>query len=523
MYKSLIKAVSNIMQRPQSSSKSRRTRQQKTYPKSSIQTRSATSKQQSAIAEFRKQRATRKIQTLMKSRKIPEARAHFLNTICSDSGVCIAFGKQTNMIKKHFNGFVDFTYVSEIMRIDNPSDNGFVNEFTYKREGYEANAILKSSMKAESDNLFYEYLVGQYINKLNLNYPCFLETYGLYQYKTDKTWQFFKGNRRIPNNIAKAYIELQPEKPTEKSFTNSCTNSRNLCILIQHINQAKTLKTMLDRSDFNDHHLLYVLYQVYMPLAMNADTFTHYDLHRENVLLYEPVKGKYIQYHYHINNLETITFKCCYIAKIIDYGRSYFVDNDSPNTMTKSAINIYNKICSIKSCDTRDSNCGYEYGYSTHAPENPPGSFFFISSIKRNMSHDLRLLYEITMKNIHNIADRKLKMLLRSVQYGFIDDDRKFELREQHYGTVENPELGLEYNNINNVIDAHDALKELIPHFQKSNDEYFKNHTKLGDLHIYNNGRPMEFIEASASSEVTTATPSRNPLSSVDSIDSIDE
>jgi hypothetical protein len=521
MYKKLIDSFSNIIKRPQSSSKSRRTRQQKTYPKSSIQTRSATSKQQSAIAEFRKQRATRKIQTLMKSRKIPEARAHFLNTICSDSGVCIAFGKQTNMIKKHFNGFVDFTYVSEIMRIGNPSDNGFVNEFTYKREGYEANAILKSSMKAESDNLFYEYLVGQYINKLNLNYPCFLETYGLYQYKTDKTWQFFKSNRRIPSNIAKAYIELQPEKPTEKSFTNSCMNSRNLCILIQHINQAKTLKSMLGRSDFNDHHLLYVLYQVYMPLAMNADTFTHYDLHRENVLMYEPVKGKYIQYHYHINNRETITFKCCYIAKIIDYGRSYFVDNDSPNTMTKSAINIYNKICSIKSCDTRDSNCGYEYGYSTHSPENPPGSFFFISSIKRNMSHDLRLLYEITMKNIHNIADRKLKMLLRSVQYGFIDDEHKFELREQHYGTVENTELGLEYNNINNVIDAHDALKELIPHFQKSNDEYFKNHTKLGDLHIYADGsRPMEFIEASASSEATT---SKKRLSSIDSVDSIDE
>ena len=35
-----------------------------------------------------------------------------------------------------------------------------------------------------------------------------------------------------------------------------------------------------------------------MPLATLSETFTHYDLHSRNVLIYEPVPGKYIDYKY---------------------------------------------------------------------------------------------------------------------------------------------------------------------------------------------------------------------------------
>ena len=149
-----------------------------------------------------------------------------------------------------------------------------------------------------------------------------------------------------------------------------------------------------------------------MPLAMNVNTFTHYDLHLENVLLYEPVKGKYIQYHYHLNANTEITFKCCYIAKIIDYGRSYFVDKYSPNIVTKTSSNIRYKVCNIKACDSSESKCGDDYGYGILAPEDPPGNFFFISSSTRNMSHDLRLLYEIKMYYMRNIQNKKMKMLI---------------------------------------------------------------------------------------------------------------
>jgi len=98
----------------------------------------------------RKQRiredAAAKIGKFMRNVDPNKRRARFLKSICSDAGVCIAFGKENNKIKEHFAGFVDVKYIkSPIKRIGHPSQNGFVNEITYERNGYVANSILKSS------------------------------------------------------------------------------------------------------------------------------------------------------------------------------------------------------------------------------------------------------------------------------------------------------------------------------------------------------------------------------------------
>ena len=110
-------------------------------------------------------------------------KAMFLRAVCLDSGVCLAFGTYANEIKKHFGGFANFEYATApIKRIGSPSANGFINEIQYDHRGYKAYAVLKSSVKPNSDNLMYEYMVGQYINKLNKRFPCFVETYGYYIY-----------------------------------------------------------------------------------------------------------------------------------------------------------------------------------------------------------------------------------------------------------------------------------------------------------------------------------------------------
>ena len=116
-----------------------------------------------------------------------------------------------------------------------------------------------------------------------------------------------------------------------------------------------------------------------------------------------------------------------------------------------------------------------------------------------------------------NIQNKKMKMLIRNVQYGFRENENKLPENVQMFGTIENAEPGLEYNNINNVIDAHVALKELIPEFQKNNDAFYKYSEKLGDLHIYADGKSMDFIEAT---ETTKAATSKKTLASIDSVDS---
>ena len=438
-----------------------------------------------------------------KNRKSKE-RATFLNSICSDAGVCIAFGKENETIKIHFKGFTYLKYVNEIIETIF-ADNGFLNVFMYENKGYKSNAILKSSTDERADNLFFEYLVGQYVNKLNVMYPCFLETYGMFRYKDETSWELYKNARNWKKfETPEKHLLLQKEI-NDNSFKESCLSSKYLCVLIQHINEAKTLYECLNDIDFIKNDLLFILYQIYMPLAMVANTFTHYDLHDENVLLYEPIKGKYIEYYYHIDN-KIIKFKSAYIAKIIDYGRCFFEDDTNDNNDTNSSANIYIKICNIHECfgeeveedDTNDNNiynCGIKYGYINLAPENPPGYFNYKSCSIRNMSNDLELLYDLLYeikisKNLHP----ELLELLSKVIY-------KKELKNKiGKGTIECTPDSSNYldGKINNVIDAHSELMNLVisKNMQKLNKQFYSTKEKIGNMHVYNDGRPMEFEEA---------------------------
>jgi hypothetical protein len=65
-----------------------------------------TRKKTDKIEQFKKTAASKRVAALMQKREIPEARAHFLNSICFDSNVCITLAQNTNMIKHHFNYFI---------------------------------------------------------------------------------------------------------------------------------------------------------------------------------------------------------------------------------------------------------------------------------------------------------------------------------------------------------------------------------------------------------------------------------
>jgi len=435
----------------------------------------------------RKQRiredAAAKIGKFMRNVDPNKRRALFLKSICSDAGVCIAFGKENNKIKEHFAGFVDVKYIkSPIKRIGHPSQNGFVNEITYERNGYVANSILKSSANKSADNLMFEYLVGQYINKKSRAFPCFIETYGWFLYENPDIWTTMKTNKTISDTSILKTLQIQPAQiRSPSSMEIACTNSKYISILIQHIKEAMSLKSMLDNRDFVNNDLLYVLYQIYMPLSTLANQFNHYDLHRENVLIYEPIKGKYIDYRYVLDDSTEIKFKSPYIAKMIDYGRSFFKDDDSTNQLTNSSISIYETICKIKKCG---KNCGADVGFANVVPEDFPGSFYYISSSKRNMSHDLRLLYELNkFNNIKNAVTNK-------VAYGVGIKSKE----EKHFGTIENVDSGLP-KKIANVIDAHDAIKKEILSKKNidHNEEVYVSMESIGSLTIYQDGRDMVF------------------------------
>ena len=424
-------------------------------------------------------------------------RTEFLKAICSDSSVCIAFGREDKKIQAFFGGFDTFdNVVGPIKRIGTPSQNGFIHEIQYSKGGYNAFAILKSSANASGDNLFYEYMVGRYLNHLCKLVPCFVETYGLFTYDSEIDWRFAKNHAELPVQRFKNSLTVT-SLYNKNIISKSCKEALLMSVLIQHIKGAETLghkitelettlrNPLISHSEASDAnifaklHLPAILYQVYNPLARFANTFTHYDLHQDNVLLYVPNADKYIHYHYHIPGGTVTEFKSHYLAKIIDYGRSYFKDTLSRHTTKSSAI--YKAVCQEKDCP----NCGERNGYFWLNPTIDPSNY--IGSQQRNASHDLRLL--------KTIIDISTRLLHHNPE---LNDWLKNKLKfDKHYGTPEVPAGGLPAR-IVNVLDADMVLDAMIntPQYKIYSDLIYSDPkwSKLGDLHVYSDGRPMNFV-----------------------------
>ena len=424
----------------------------------------------------------------------------YLNSICSDSGECVAFGLESDKIKKLFNNFDLLTKPTLIYKhqvLVKPSVNGFVVELFFKNEEFNANAILKCSINRGADNLFYEALVGLFVNKMNVLYPCFLETYNVpYIISNDNTYhKLSQENPEVNVDFIERNIAPIDKGYDYDNFFNteniniSCKRSNQLCILIQHIKNAKTIQDHMDASktekDFMTVHLINYLYQVYCPLSMLSDNFTHYDLHMRNVLIYEPSQdnSKYIRMCYHYPDNTTVEFNTFGVAKIIDYGRSYFNDNKVKYNSEK----FYKKVCQTqKGCSP---DCGSYVGYGWLSEEYESGENAYIVSQHRNKSHDLRLCTEIWYEPDKYKDENAvyIRQILSKVVY------------TMQFGTPEMAEgiyrkLG---DKIVNVDDMHKALKELmlnIPYFAKENNRIFENKEKMGEIHTWVDGsKPVEY------------------------------
>lgn len=262
--------------------------------------------------------------------------------------------------------------------------------------------------------------------------------------------------------------------------------------------------------EFVSEELLYVLFQVYFSLFALGHFFTHYDLHTDNVLLYEPVKGKYIEYHYHVQYDTTgkeidVRFKSRYIAKIIDYGRSYF-ENPSGKGFTANSKSIYDEVCKEKAC--KDCGGSQGFGWLEYKPATLPYNSFICSQIP-NESHDLRLAYMISKYakltgTLWEGTGLYLLDFFEKIEYGkgvILNHDRKQILAKNpnapvFAGTKENDDIGLPLK-INNVTDASKELQRIAmdSFSQAYNEQHYAGLQKLGDLHIYGY-KPMEYIPA---------------------------
>ena len=427
-----------------------------------------------------------------RKKKTSSKNSEIIENICKTSGICLLFGHKKDTIKNFFE-FNSFKYLaSPVKAIGNPSKSGFVKELHYLKNNYNSYAVLKSAADLSmGDNLAYEYIVGQFINKLNNFYPCFIETYGIFHYKTMNTYDYSYSNKTIDPTIFPKLLKNIAVNKYNINLAFACNEVTSIAILIQSIQNILQIRKLIKKDtiaknyNFVKKHLIYVLYQIYLPLSMMRNIFTHYDLHQDNILIYYLGMYKYIKMHYHYANKTTISFNTCYIPKIIDYGRCYFNDKHE-NISTKD---VFNKVCEIKECDP---NCGTDYGFGniTNVPK-----INRLSAYKKNISQDLEYLNIIKnmIPTFPKYSDfdyfNKILTLIKKTTITRVDPTA--------YWLVENKQMGYP-DNIYNIVDAQKLLEDLIldPESISLNQTSFnEKYTKLGDLHIYTDGhKKMEFI-----------------------------
>jgi hypothetical protein len=171
----------------------------------------------------------------------------------------------------HTNNFIEnnneneqkgIDFLKNVKAIGAVSTNGFVKELEYEREGYKAHAILKSSRDKSSDNLMYEFYVGIIMNRYAKKLTCFVETYGQYEYKTDAFREKFQTEKSGLEDLKNM---LTPNRIFK--YGESCTNSINQCILIQHIKGASSVGDKIYKGtpdfDFIINDFLYAIYQIW--------------------------------------------------------------------------------------------------------------------------------------------------------------------------------------------------------------------------------------------------------------------
>jgi len=397
----------------------------------------------------------------LKSRKLP------IKITCPDTINCFALGIETSVIKHFFNGFDNFKLiVSPIVKIGAQSENGFIQKIHYKKNNYDAYTILKSSLRSRADNLYYEYLIGQKLNMYNKYVPSFIETYSIYQYQDKNIWENSKTSDFLDKTqTLKLFSTLKNISSTPETLLilESCENPKYIAIMMQFIKSSKKLKHFMQESHFNNYLILPVIFQIYASLYALQDLFTHYDLHYENVILYEPSPNTYIQYIYHVDG-KIIRFKSPFMVKIIDYGRSYF-----------GIGNIRDELCKI--CE----ECGEDVGFGwLYFQKNDPQSYY-ITPRFLNKSADLRLLYDIKRKV------KSSKHLKRMLNINFISP----------YGTPEN--ITFKRGEIRNISDAFNTICKImiLDDVIIDNEKSVSSMTKFGDLEIFTDmSREMIFTKA---------------------------
>lgn len=206
----------------------------------------------------------------------------------------------SNILKKYFNNITDIKKLKDI------GIEGFIYNITLNNN-INNNIIVKIPQNEKNKNkLLCEYMIGlKTINKIRQKIPTFMFTYGSVECP-------------INDNI----------KIDDKNYKLKCDikDNNRLYIFDEYIN-GKTLKELFENNlmNFEDFLIIYTQVLLSLELAQTEHSFTHYDLHRKNVMV------KDVENYTYKIIIENSVYEFKNINKlpvIIDFGNSSSIIND---------------------------------------------------------------------------------------------------------------------------------------------------------------------------------------------------
>ena len=172
----------------------------------------------------------------------------------------------------------------------------------------------------DGTHIFYEFLVGEYVNLLHTFLPCFIYTYEIIEF-----------NESFNELHSSTFNQMKTIDDLSYSLTK-CSNNNGLALLHEYNGgHYMTFQEYLANNKL--YELNIILFQIYICLAYLDTAFTHNDLSYNNIRLYKLPHNQYITLIYQQPS-ESITIKSSYIVKIINYKNSYFYRDTSCNSNT---------------------------------------------------------------------------------------------------------------------------------------------------------------------------------------------
>ena len=430
---------------------------------------------------------------------------------------------------EYFENLRNYTLNMDKLDVDGTSSNGYVYKLKYNvSDGTIYNVVFKSPQDGPSDNLVYEYLVGQCINEFCKFYPCFIKTYSIGRFiSVDLHNELFRRIGQPNTTTFDKYIQLLDKHNIENMILTGCKSNQFLTLFTQYIPIKYSLKDYLKnytylpsgwkkwaiRNECIDqlYELTTILHMIYQLLSSFADKFTHYDLHMENVVLTEVPDNRFIHVIFHYPDGRVLHYNMCYIPVIIDYGHC-FVNCKQMNESKPNSVEIMKIVCNNDAIrNPKNPSCRHTcgnlsgYHYSTNLDET---SEFLLASVennfidytRKNISHDCRLMHEILYYFDFNHLPKE-NFIVQNLVIGIFDNLAKMYNRYGTYEQLDDDSDGSDGDEslsktINNVIAASDKLTEIIsqPEFNIHIDSLLREKKLYGTLQIWTDlSRPFEF------------------------------